>query len=122
MNYEEKSDFEINKAVALTYLRHKYPLAKSIEYDNSQRCFWVESAGFSSYLIPDYCNNPNDAWPIILENRIGIEPKPINDKTNDTEYTAFVLFTDRHCQKVMSVGPNLLRSAMIVFLMMKGEL
>ena len=43
MNYEEMSDFEINKAVSI--LRGS--------------CF-------------DYCNSPSDAWPIIVENRISI--------------------------------------------------
>ncbi len=109
MNYEEKSDFEINKAVALTYLQHKYPLAKSIEYDNSQRCFWVESTGFSSYLIPDYCNNPNDAWPIILENNISL----IND---DQGNVGAVI---KENKQIWLPKSQALRATMITFLMMK---
>ncbi|MEN4908961.1 phage protein NinX family protein [Rahnella bonaserana] len=57
--------------------------------------------------LVDYCNNPADAWPIILENKISI------NHWCTGEWTADCLFGDF----VFSDTP--LRAAMIVYLMMK---
>lgn len=68
-----------------------------------------------------YTTSPADAWPIIIENKIAIIPD-----SADGEWVAFNEFTlyegdwmfasdpERHVN-----GPNPLRAAMIVFLMMK---
>ena len=56
-------DLEINKAVA-EKLGIKSP-AK-----------WASTSLVSvAYSIPDYCNNPADAWPIILEYKISLNYK-----------------------------------------------
>jgi len=55
-NYDDMSDFQINKAVA-------------------------EAQGFNAYHLEDkdYCNNPSDMWPIIVEHNILIRPRPETD-------------------------------------------
>lgn len=97
-DYESMSDFEIDLAVtiAVTGLEPCYSkpsqkqrvfVAKDFDNDN----FPPEIAR-QHVDIPCYCNNPADAWPIIVENDISIIA-PHNIKP--------------------------LRDAMIVFLMMK---
>ena len=60
----------------------------------------------------DPCSNPSDAWPIISSNRIGIAPGTATDK-----------WAAHYCNwDIAAADANPLRSAMIVFLMMKeGE-
>lgn len=60
----------------------------------------------------DYCNNPADAWPIILSNKIGINPGTSSDK-----------WAAHYCNWDIAIADaNPIRAAMIVFLKMKeGE-
>lgn len=60
----------------------------------------------------DPCNNPADAWPIILSNKIGINPGTSSDK-----------WAAHYCNwDIAIVDANPLRAAMVAFLMMKeGE-
>lgn len=62
MNYEEMSDFEINKRVAKAqhFLTH-WSTSKHVKV-SMQSC--EEPCGSRIY---DPCNNPADAWPIITE-------------------------------------------------------
>jgi len=57
MNYDEMSDAEINTAIKAELGLIQPSLSVSpelnIKWDNL-----------------DYCNNPSDAWPIIVENKI----------------------------------------------------
>ncbi|MGP2833579.1 phage protein NinX family protein [Serratia nevei] len=95
-DYSKMSDFEIDKAVA------------EITGDSKPT---DEEWGINR-IIPDYCNNPSDAWPIIVENKINIEwhewkggefkPYALNNETMKSSY-----------------DDKPLRAAMIVFLMMK---
>ena len=58
MNYEDKSDFEINKSVY------------ALEFREQPKChgeFIYHPKMCSEY---DPCNNPRDSWPIIIENEI----------------------------------------------------
>ncbi len=64
--YTGLSDFEINKKVAvalglISEVTHYGVVAKSNNKD-----YWFEFAP---------CNNPSDAMPIIIENKIAINPK-----------------------------------------------
>ncbi|MFA1238667.1 phage protein NinX family protein [Serratia odorifera] len=62
----------------------------------------------------DYCNNPADAWPIIVENSIVLMPSMRVEKSG--LWLCFdVNNSDCDCQ-----DENPLRAAMIVFLMMKA--
>ncbi|MBI6403471.1 DUF2591 family protein [Proteus mirabilis] len=62
--YRDKSDFEINKAVAEKHGYHWY---------------WSNTVGKPPIMVNGYifdpCNNPSDAMPIIIENKIAINPK-----------------------------------------------
>ena len=100
MNYEDMSDFEINKAVA-SYL--------PIDW-----C-WMD---YTVYLDVDHtevldpCNNPSDAWPIIVENKINITYHSDGDACAE-------VFCESNNDWISVVCKNPLRAAMIFFLKMK---
>ena len=105
MNYSELSDTEINELVAAT-LGLAIKDGKIWVKQDATFNFKEEAGSFEmSYnvLIADYCNNPSDAWPIILENRISLSPKGIN-------WSAWCFY--KECEDL-----NPLRAACIVFLM-----
>jgi hypothetical protein len=96
MNYEEMTHNEINRAVEII----------------------IKPMSDGGTLTPDYCNNPSDAWPIIVENEIeigfyadgGCDASCFNGDTNvPTHYWE------------ESRKTEVLRAAMIVFLKMKED-
>lgn len=113
-NYEDMSDFEINKAVALivgvTFNDDGEPV-RFVECDTGSYADFNE-------IEFDPCNNPADAWPIIDENNITI----INDHpsmrlaVNDAAeyYNGFSGI-------IASYNENGFRAAMIVFLKMNED-
>ncbi|MCO8052297.1 DUF2591 domain-containing protein [Proteus penneri] len=69
--YTELSDFEINKKVANHYLPYDYNLnehAKTVELIG----FLGDTDEYNVYGTFDPCNNPSDAMPIIIENKISL--------------------------------------------------
>lgn len=128
MNYESMSDFEINKAVADL-------LEVSVAFDefvfgNDERevIYLCERDGLDS-IIPvgefNPCNNPSDAWPVIIENNISI-----NHET--ARYNASALVYDVKYERGFNIfvfnsemgdtsSRAALRAAMIVFLMMNEK-
>lgn len=107
-DYSAMTYFEINKAVA-NYL------GKAIQPDCCQD---MGNAGFGDVILQngdskDYCNNPADAWPIITENEINI----IFNWNEDGLHAALGEFPGIF----LETRGNLLRAAMIVFLMMKDQ-
>ena len=75
MDYESMSDFEINKLVARHYLEHgqHMDIFEDIKGKAAITCFLANPQGESiNVFIGDFCNDPSDAWPIIVENRISI--------------------------------------------------
>ncbi|HBB9911909.1 TPA: phage protein NinX family protein [Citrobacter freundii] len=60
--------------------------------------------------LVDYCNNPADAWPIIVDNSIGIK-KQSNG----------LWVSSRHGGMYPQYHENPIRAAMIVFLMMQDS-
>lgn len=114
--YDEMSDFEMAKRVATALkLCIQDPVVKNQDYIS------VLDPDCDMYVVKfDPCNNPNDAWPIIVENGINL----VQD--GDGGYYA----TDGYLHHSGSIvdgelefnDKNPLRAAMIVFLMMKeGE-
>ena len=107
MNYEEMSDFEINKQVAINrggYQGHVEHMQHGVK----------ESDRASHGLLfteRDYCNNPSDAWPIILVNRINIYA------SEGPDFMPWMA----GCGGMMVSNKNPLRAAMVVFLMMQDE-
>lgn len=113
--YSDKSDFEINKAVAVNINGTDAVLEKfgSIYISDSDRGAMVS---FSP------CNNPADAMPIIIENKITVA----YDKLHET-WCAHVWSVmsgdggwDYSIEPVINYcDDNYYRAAMIYFLMMK---
>ena len=112
MNYEEMSDFEINKQVAINrggYQGHVEHMQHGVK----------ESDRASHGLLfteRDYCNNPSDAWPIILSNMINLFTPAQWDRSN---WHALIELDNG--EEIGFLHKNPLRAAMIVFLMMRDE-
>ncbi|HGY4615608.1 TPA: phage protein NinX family protein [Proteus mirabilis] len=105
--YTELSDFEINLAVAHIALgKGSYdwcPDKKEVYFAG------IDGGEFLHHGYFDPCNNPSDAMPIIIENKIGLSPMYHSNK-----WTADCLDYD-----FISVNKNPLRAAMELFLLMK---
>lgn len=114
MNYEEMSDFEINVEVAkASGLDVQY---QSMRNDGRVLVVVKIDCGVERYYrVPDYCNSWDDAGPVILENKIGIETTSSScewvARTCSTNMSSMMFRCGKH--------KNPLRAAMIVFLMMK---
>lgn len=125
--YRDKSDFEINKAVAECYLTREYrfnsadKIVELMDIDLSCE-FGGEINLANKYVIGkfDPCNNPADAMPIVIENNISLHAPRFSEGWM-AEYTGSdddvndgfqVDYFDSHNQ-------NPLCAAMEVFLMMK---
>lgn len=89
VNYEDKSDFQINNMV-----RNVLVLK-----------------GDRNFLLDDYCKCPNDAWPIITENKIDFEWLGASVEASD--------ITGKHMHE--DLDNNALRACMIVFLKMEAD-
>ena len=104
MNYEEMSDLQINLLVANTI---------GVDAaENSGVVFGAVKHEVDNVVsvigVVDYCNNPSDAMPILIEMKIGF--KWVNGSC-----TASSVLRGYH----ESTSDNPLRAAMIVFLMME---
>ncbi|ADF63110.1 phage protein NinX family protein [Enterobacter cloacae] len=70
MDYSQLSDFEINKRVAEIAINGDWLLEPT---DESPSWFFNHGVqGKNTVKLPDYCNNPADAWPIIVDNEISL--------------------------------------------------
>ena len=114
MDYSKLSDFEINKHVADIAMNGTWHVKPS-HPDNDTGGWLYGSNGIQTYDLPDYCNNPEDAWPIIAENRITVM---IDDTTNDWSAAVVQDFCDSSAFKFSNCHKNPLRAAMVTFLMM----
>ena len=108
MNYEQMNDFDINRLVALNRGGYQGRVAHMQH--------WVKESDKDScgifHVERDYCNNPSDAWPIIMENKITIFSP---DDTHDN------LLWMAELSYFHSFDENPLRAAMIVFIMMREQ-
>lgn len=100
MDYSKLSDFEINAAVAI--------------------CIWdTDMTAMSGEFDP--CNNPTDAWQIIVGSRISLSP--FDDFKEGGDYIAAKYKPTRDNSKPAEVEffccDKPLRAAMIVYLMMQ---
>lgn len=119
-DYSKLSDFDINSAVHNAPMKEPY----KIEFLGNDRIRWVMGSTnvttgkveYSKKSLKDYCNNPSDAWKIIVDNGISLECIVVNrhEKTWRAQLKpAYVKHRVNH--------KNPLRAAMIVFLMMQEE-
>ncbi|HBC7443547.1 TPA: DUF2591 domain-containing protein [Morganella morganii] len=117
--YSDKSDFEINKAVAVNINGTDSVLEKFGR-------IYISDGDRGAMVSFSPCNNPADAWPIILKNRISIiipgneysdgysTPFAASGFDDVSHITRNTYYTDEE-----SFNQNPLRAAMEVFLMMK---
>lgn len=121
MDYSKLRDFEINKRVADIAMNGTWHVKPS--HPNNDTGGWLYgSNGIQTSDLPDYCNNPADAWPIISANRISVEYDSEDQCDVPVEWvTAYGIdglkvhiVPHQPCDKA-------LRSAMIVFLMMQDQ-
>jgi len=123
IDYESMSDFEINKAVAES---KDLEIAKKQYLDFSDRDEnLVLLAGGSCF---DPCNDPQDAWPIIVDEEISISPIQKTDEEIGMAYSTGawsascqIVYDGEIClssENYMFEAENPLRAAMIVYLMM----
>ena len=107
MNYEEMSDLQINllvaNAIGVDATENSGVVYGAVKHDGDNV---VSVIG-----VVDYCNNPSDAWPIIVANRINVY-------ASDGPY--FMPWM-AGCSGFMVSNKNPLRAAMIVFLMMQEQ-
>lgn len=101
MNYEELSDFEINKRVA-----------KSKKLKGTHQQNGVAVSCYHGYFDP--CNNPADAWPVIIGNKISLYSSHEDKWFARSEYSDNLLNYGYRCW-----DENPLRAAMICYLMMQ---
>lgn len=103
--YRDKSDFEINCQVLAIF----EPDIEHMCLSNDEKSFYhcgFDGNGFYETTIPDYCNNPADAMPIVIENKI------------DLTHLVGNMVCARH-KEYWCIRKNPYRDAMEVFLMMK---
>lgn len=121
-DYAAMSDFEINKRVADIAMNGTWHVKPS-HPDNDTGGWLYGSNGIQTYELPDYCNNPADAWPIITATGISLIKCTVDSVCWSAEIiTDIDDVTDNlfQCQSSFDYqDTNPLRCAMIVFLMMK---
>lgn len=110
--YRDKSDFEINKAVAEITIYGDWYLSPTDERPFTFFNYGINSS--KTVELPDYCNNPADAMPIIIENGIGM-----NYIDKDIGWGAYHF--DEEKGELEIYDKNYYRAAMICFLIMKDE-
>lgn len=111
MDYSKLSDFEINCEVLAKF----EPDINHMCLSESKEFFYdcgPSGDGWHQIDIPNYCNNPADAWPIIVDKKIGLKPVRWDEwRAEGDDSSGFV--------SCASCNKNPLRAAMIVFLMMQ---
>lgn len=109
MNYYEMSPYKINRKVA--WLRFGENSIVMKDHKSPDGCI-VHGVG-----VFDPCNNPSDAWPIILHTCMSIElaHSDLGDIGTCTIYNP--MGADWQCD--FTDNANALRAAMICFLKMK---
>lgn len=120
-DYASMSDFEINKSVADIAMNGTWHVKPS-HPDNDTGGWLYGSNGIQTHELPDYCNNPADAWPIIIGQKLSLinadnewlcvpDDSTVDGVTGEDIQTIYFNYG--------YVDANPLRCAMIVFLMMK---
>lgn len=109
--WQDKSDFEINKLVAK---KLGYRVVDGFQWEKDQCWVKVDKEKQHSKIF-DYCGDANDAWPIILENGICTNAMAGGD------FTLWYAHDKYHTNVDSAVyDENPLRAAMIVYLEMNG--
>ena len=124
-NYETMSDFEVNRAVACRldgndldiFGRPMFASDCYFSVPSGSSVEWHQFGCDGSKLF-DPCNNPSDAWPVILANRIMLNPYCADELWKAEVPCGFDGFFKTYAT---CYHRNPLRAAMIVFLMMQEQ-
>ena len=114
MNYEQMSDFDINRLVAINrggYQGHVAHMQYGVKESDKDSCGMF-------HFERDYCNNPSDAWTIIFSSRIMLNPYCADELWKAEVPCGFDGFFKTYAT---CYHHNPLRAAMIVYLMMKDK-
>jgi hypothetical protein len=103
VKYKQMSDEDINHAVL-----------KAIHGD----AVGPVGEGYHQIKLKDYCNNPADAFAVILENNISLVSLSSLVKKGVGRWSAY----HDSSAELWAVNENPLRAAMIVFLMMQERI
>lgn len=111
MDYSKMSDQEINKLVAFA-LGCKEVVPDIFMSDDRRYEFDKPKNKSGNKFFFDPCNNVADAWPIIVDKKIGLKPVRWNEwRAEGDDSCGFLSYTQ--------TDKNPLRAAMIVLLMMQ---
>ncbi|MEM8049896.1 DUF2591 family protein, partial [Morganella morganii] len=120
--YRDKSDFEINKLIARLndgiHIDDEITDIDCYIQSQSSPSSVLSCNGHISYLIYDFCNNPSDAMPIIIENGISLFAPGLSDMWT-AEYVDYETDREYGVYNYEAINKNPYRAAMEVFLMMK---
>ena len=113
MDYSQLSDFEINRMVGDIIFKGFWACKPETSGNNTNKWYYGNTDTTFEPLnpLPDYCNNPSDAWPIIVENKINVYA------SEGPDFMPWMA----GCNSIMVSHKNPLRAAMIVFLMMNKD-
>ncbi len=117
IDYSKLSDFEINQAVA----EIMFPGLSFRRLHDNHECAWHKDCRNNKFIRVNYCNSPNDAWPIIAQNKIDIDWGENTDVEVFGHVSANLYGSDGRMisHDVNTERHSALRAAMIVFLMMQ---
>ncbi|BBU96552.1 phage protein NinX family protein [Providencia rettgeri] len=116
--YTELSDFEINCHILETFEPNIIHMSLSRDEKSFFHC-GHDGNGFYEITIPDYCNNPSDAMPIIIENEISVTLSDDNDEGKWMAFDGYWCDEYSLSRTLVSYGDNYYRIAMEVYLLMK---
>ena len=77
----ELTDLEIRKQITLMLINDKFPKAASIEYDDRQLCFWVETSGFSSWPLENPLTDDALCFQLMIKHQIDFYHAVYADET-----------------------------------------
>lgn len=115
VDYSKLSGAEIAQKVFFWINDKICPIGSLGHFFNGE--FFYSANGQSSKKF-DPCNNPADAWQIIVENKIMLSPRCANDEWKAQIHLGREDIFDNYAS---AWHKNPLRAAMIVFLMMQEE-
>ena len=123
MNYDEMSDFEISHRIA-EILGLYWMMNPSHQLNDSGSWIYGEEPKDKAVIavkLPDYCNDPSAAWPVIVGNDIALTPiYSCRPDTGTHELNGrWRASTGEFSEYFEYESSKPLRAAMIVFLKMK---
>lgn len=116
--YSKWSDAQISQKVFFWVNGSILPNG-GLAHISNDKLFYFEPGGLKKPFDP--CNNPADAWPIIVENRISLMFDKSTEEGDDAQWCLASSPCDQYIVDYVSES-KLLRAAMIVFLMMQEKI